>query len=57
MKKNAILPVLTAALGNIIWGLSFLFIRTALTYADSNLMLAHRFGIAALVMAGYLLIT
>ena len=57
MKKNAILPVLTAALGNIIWGLSFLFIRTALAYADSNLMLAHRFGIAALVMAGYLLIT
>lgn len=56
-EKGKILPVLTAALGNIIWGLSFLFIRTALTYADSHVMLAHRFCIATLVMAGYLLIT
>lgn len=56
-KKSTFLPVLTAASGNIIWGLSFLFIRTALTYADSNVMLAHRFCIATLVMAGYLLIT
>ena len=49
------LPILAAILGNVIWGLSFLFITEALKYAPSALMLSHRFLIAA-VVAGILLL-
>ena len=54
--KGKSLPILAATLGNVIWGLSFLFITEALKHAPSSLMLAHRFLISALVVGGYLLI-
>lgn len=56
MKRSNALPVLAAALANIIWGLSFLFITQALEYAPSSLMLAHRFLIATAVVGIFLLI-
>ena len=50
--------VLCAALGNIIWGFSFLFIKVGLTIApNSNVLLAHRFLLSALFMGSYLLIS
>ena len=55
MKSSKMLPILAAILGNVIWGLSFLFITEALKYAPSALMLSHRFLIAA-VVAGILLL-
>ena len=56
MKHNA-LPVISVALGNILWGLSFLFIQTALQYAASPVMLAHRFTIAVVILAVFALVT
>ena len=56
MKNSKILPILAAMLGNVIWGLSFLFITEALKYAQSSVMLAHRFLISALVTGIFLLI-
>ena len=56
MKNSKILPILAAALGNVIWGLSFLFITEALKHAPSALMLAHRFLIAAMVVGILLLL-
>ena len=55
MKSSKMLPILADILGNVIWGLSLLFITEALKYAPSALMLSHRFLIAA-VVAGILLL-
>lgn len=50
MKKEMILPIICAVLGNVIWGCSLLFIRVALQYASSEQLLAHRFTLSALLM-------
>lgn len=51
MKNKTALAVLCAALGNIIWGFSFLLIRIGLTVVDEPyVMLAHRFTISTVVM-------
>ena len=51
MKKQAAIAVLYAALGNIIWGFSFLFTKTGLAVAPNpNVMLAHRFTVSTLLM-------
>ena len=51
MKKKAAIAVLYAALGNIIWGFSFLFTKTGLVVAPNpNVMLAHRFILSTLFM-------
>ena len=50
-KNNAFLAVFCVALGNIIWGFSFLFTKVGLNVApDPNVMLAHRFTFATLFM-------
>lgn len=51
MISNTTKAVLCAALGNIIWGFSFLFTKTGLAVApDPNVMLAHRFILSTLLM-------
>ena len=50
MKKQSTLAVICAALGNIIWGFSFLFTRVALSVTSPDLLLSHRFIIATLLM-------
>lgn len=51
MKDTSAKAVLCAALGNIIWGFSFLFTKVGLAIApDPNVMLAHRFTFATLFM-------
>jgi len=51
MKENNAKAVLCAALGNIIWGFSFLFTKTGLAVAPNpNVMLAHRFVLSTLFM-------
>lgn len=51
MKNKTALAALCAALGNIIWGFSFLLIRVGLTVVDEPyIMLAHRFTISTAVM-------
>ena len=51
MKKETVKAVLYAALGNIIWGFSFLFTKTGLAMAPNpNVMLAHRFILSTLFM-------
>ena len=56
-KDSTVAAVICAALGNIFWGFSFLFIKVALSFApNSNVMLAHRFVLATLFMVLYLLI-
>ena len=50
-KSNSVIAVICAALGNIIWGFSFLFTKVGLNVApDPNVMLAHRFTFATLFM-------
>ena len=50
-KSTSAIAVLCAALGNIIWGFSFLFTKVGLDVApDPNVMLAHRFTLAVLFM-------
>lgn len=52
MKGNMAKAVTCAALGNILWGFSFLFTKVGLSVAPNpNVMLAHRFTISALIMA------
>lgn len=52
MKKAKVGAVLCAALGNIIWGFSFLFTKVGLQVAPSpNVMLGHRFLISTLFMS------
>lgn len=56
MKRDNTKAVLCAALGNIFWGLSFLFIKVALDFVSTpNIMLAHRFTISTLIMLGMIL--
>ena len=51
MEGRTAKAALCAALGNIIWGFSFLFTKMGLTVApDPNVMLAHRFILSALFM-------
>ena len=50
MKKQTALAVFCAALGNVFWGISFLFIRLAMDVASPELLLAHRFTLAAVCM-------
>lgn len=51
MKSNTVKAVFCAALGNIIWGFSFLFTKTGLQIApDPNVMLAHRFLLSTVLM-------
>ncbi len=51
--KTGTKAVLCAALGNIIWGFSFLFIKVGLSVApDPNVLLAHRFTVSTLLMLG-----
>ena len=51
MKNNTAKAVFCAALGNIIWGLGFLFTKVALNVApDPNVMLAHRFILPTLIL-------
>ena len=51
MKKKAAKAVLCGALGNIIWGFSFLFTKTGLAVVPNpNMMLAHRFILSTLFM-------
>ena len=51
MKDNTAKAVFCAALGNIIWGFSFLFTKVGLAIApDPNVMLAHRFTMSTLLM-------
>jgi len=50
-KSSSAKAVFCAALGNIIWGFSFLFTKVALSAVpDSNVMLSHRFIFATLIM-------
>lgn len=57
MKNNTAGAVFCAALGNIIWGFSFLFTKTGLSIApDPNVMLAHRFLLSTILMMIPLLI-
>lgn len=52
MKDRATKAIICAALGNIIWGFSFLLTKVGLSVApDPKVMLAHRFLISTLVMA------
>lgn len=48
-------PVLLAAAGNIVWGFSLLFTKVAMGRALPNVVLAHRFTLAVLVMLGMIL--
>ena len=57
MQEKSAKAVLCAALGNIIWGFSFLFTKLGLSAApDPNVMLAHRFLIATLFMGVLILL-
>ena len=49
-KAKKLLPFLCVCLANVVWGFSFLFTRVALLAGTPDLMLAHRFLIATLVM-------
>ena len=56
MKADTKKAILCAALGNIIWGFSFLFIKLGLgAVANSNILLSHRFLLSALIMLLYLI--
>ena len=56
MKDKPAVAIFCAALGNIIWGFSFLLIRIGLTVVNEPyIMLAHRFTISTLVMLGMML--
>ena len=48
-KKSAMLPVAAAAMGNVFWGFSFLFTRTALQIAPPEIMLSVRFTLSLLI--------
>lgn len=56
MKEKTAKAAFCAALGNIIWGFSFLFTKVGLAIAPNpNVMLAHRFTFAALFMGIFIL--
>lgn len=50
MKKRSALAIICAALGNIIWGFSFLFTTVGLNTTAPDILLAHRFVISTLLM-------
>lgn len=51
MKNRSAIAIFCAALGNIIWGFSFMLTKVGLSVAsDPTVMLAHRFLISTLVM-------
>lgn len=57
MKGQTAKAVFCAALGNIFWGFSFLFIRVCLDVVPNpNVMLSHRFLLSALLMGFWILI-
>lgn len=57
MKSNSTKAIICAAMGNVIWGFSFLFTQIGLDAAPTpNVMLAHRFMIAALFMVVLMLL-
>jgi len=49
-KKEGLLPIVTAVLGNVFWGFSFLFTRIALQETTPEIMLALRFIISFALM-------
>ena len=56
MKNRSAIAIFCAALGNIIWGFSFMLTKVGLSVAsDPTVMLAHRFLISTLVMGLILL--
>ena len=56
MKNRSAIAIFCAALGNIIWGFSFMLTKVGLSIAsDPTVMLAHRFLISTLVMGMILL--
>jgi len=57
MKGTSAKAVFCAALGNIIWGFSFLFTRVGLDVTTPNIMLAHRFAVSTLVTLLMMLFT
>lgn len=57
MKRNVAKAVFCAALGNILWGFSFLFTRLGLDVAGNpNLLLSHRFLFSTLCLSFMILI-
>ena len=57
MKTDSTKAIICAALGNIIWGFSFLLTKIGLSAApDPTVMLAHRFLISTLVMGSLILV-
>jgi len=57
LKNKKILPIASATAGNLIWGLSYLFISKALKHAPSPVLLGHRFLLSALVIGLFFLLT
>ena len=55
-RKRVVLPLVTAALGNRFWGVSYLFTRTALQVTTPEIMLSVRFTISLLLMSVPLLL-
>jgi hypothetical protein len=56
MKNSTVRAIICAALGNIIWGFSFLLTKVGLAVApDPSVMLSHRFLISTLVMGSMIL--
>ena len=56
MKNSSTKAIICAALGNIIWGFSFLLTKVGLSAVpDPSVMLAHRFLISSLVMGSIIL--
>ncbi len=49
-KKSAMLPIATAAMGSVFWGVSYLFTRTALQVTTPEIMLSVRFTLSLLLM-------
>lgn len=49
-KDSNLVALLFAYTGNIIWGFSFMFIKVAQRSAAPNVLLSHRFIVAALIM-------
>ncbi len=55
-KKSILLPLFCAYLGHIIWGLGNIFTKIALEDASGEVVLAHRFLLATVLMIGWMLI-
>lgn len=55
-KASLFLPLFCAYLGHIIWGLGNIFTKIALENASGEVVLAHRFLLATVLMLGWMLI-